>query len=194
MHHLFYLMGKSASGKDTIYQRLRAKFPELRPMVLYTTRPKRSHEQDGREYYFISAEQYIQMCSADRWIETRTYHTQKGDWIYCTAKDSIDLRNNSYLGIGTLESYCKIRTFFGADQVIPIYIDVEDGVRLQRALKREREQETPNYAEMCRRFLTDSQDFSEENLQAAGIKTQFSNLELEACVSEISEWIASFRE
>ncbi len=194
MHHLFYLMGKSASGKDTVYQRLRTAHPALRPIVLYTTRPKRAYEQDGREYYFISQAQFEQMCSADRWVETRTYHTQKGAWTYCTAKDGLDLSESSFLGIGTLESYCKIRTFFGADRVMPIYIDVEDGIRLQRALERERAQNTPNYAEMCRRFLSDTQDFSEENLQAAGIQKRFANINLEECVSEISAWIAAFSE
>lgn len=186
VHHLFYLMGKSASGKDTIYQHLRAQFPQLRSMVLYTTRPKRANEQEGREYYFISDEQLAQMRSADRLIEERTYHTQQGDWTYCTAKDSADLSISSYLGMGTLESYSKLCAHLGRACVIPIYINVEDGIRLQRALERERAQNVPNYAEMCRRFLTDSQDFSEENLRAAGIGECFENLVLEQCTEEIA--------
>ena len=57
----------------------------------------------------------------------------------------------------------------------PIYIEVDDGERLQRALDRERSQDTPQYAEMCRRFLADSADFSEENVARAGIRKRFYN-------------------
>lgn len=46
-------------------------------------------------------------------------------------------------------------------------------MRLARALDRERSQIKPNYDEMCRRFLADSADFSEENLEKAGIKSVF---------------------
>ena len=189
MHHLFYLMGKSASGKDTIYQRLLEQFPQLRPMVLHTTRPRRAGEQEGKTYFFISDEQLAEMSAADRFIEMRTYHTKKGDWTYCTAKDSINLASGSYLGIGTPESCEKLRDHFGAERVIPIYIEVEDGLRLQRALDRERAQETPNYVEMCRRFLTDSQDFAEENLARAGITRRFANLDLADCIAEIAAFI-----
>ena len=53
MHHIFYLMGKSASGKDTIYQKLLEHDTlGLAHIVLYTTRPIREGEAEGREYYF----------------------------------------------------------------------------------------------------------------------------------------------
>ena len=44
-----------------------------------------------------------------------------------------------------------------------------------RALNREREQEVPRYAELCRRFLADTRDFSEENLANLGITRRFVN-------------------
>ena len=190
MHYLFYMMGKSASGKDTLYKRLLTMLPQLSPLVLHTTRPQRAGEQEGREYHFISEAQLAAMCKADMFIEVRTYHTKHGDWTYCTAKESTDLSAGSFLGIGTLESYEKIRAYYGKEKVIPIYIEVEDGLRLQRALERERAQETPHYAEMCRRFLTDSQDFSEEKLAEAGIGRRFANLELDTCAAEIAGYIS----
>ena len=52
MKKLFYVMGKSASGKDTIYKRLLKEMPELETATLYTTRPMRDGEKDGVEYYF----------------------------------------------------------------------------------------------------------------------------------------------
>ena len=72
-------------------------------------------------------------------------------------------------GMGTLESYAKMQEFYGPEQMIPLYIQVEDGERLSRALAREKQQKAPHYAEMCRRFLADEEDFSEEKLLKVGI-------------------------
>lgn len=188
MHHLFYLMGKSASGKDTIYQELQRRLA-LRPLILHTTRPRRADEQDGREYYFIGQKELEDLRRSNSLIEERTYHTKEGDWTYCTAKSAVDPAAGSCLGIGTLESYRKLRACFGAETVIPLYIEVEDGIRLQRALDRERTQSEPKYAEMCRRFLTDTEDFSEAQLQSAGIVRRFQNLSLEACIAELEAYI-----
>lgn len=52
MGKIFCLMGKSASGKDTIYSRL-LKMPELtlKKVIPYTTRPMRQGEIDGDTYF-----------------------------------------------------------------------------------------------------------------------------------------------
>ena len=190
MNHLFYIMGKSASGKDSIYQRLLRALP-LKPVVLCTTRPMRAGERDGREYRFLTPAQYADMLRADCMIESRTYQTEAGEWCYGTAKDAADLRTGSYLAIGTLESYLPIRDYYGADAVIPIYIEVEDGLRLQRALDRERRERSPRYTELCRRFLADTEDYSEAHLCAAGIPRRFQNLDLDACTAEIQAYMQS---
>lgn len=188
MNRLFYIMGKSASGKDSLYQILLRELP-LKPLVLCTTRPKREREQEGREYHFLTDSAFAEMQAKGLLIEARTYHTEAGEWRYGTAKDAADLRTGSYLAIGTLESYLPIRAYYGADAVIPVYIEVEDGVRLQRALIRERQEPSPRYAELCRRFLADAEDYSEANLAQAGIGRRFQNLELAACAAEIRAFI-----
>ena len=96
-----------------------------------------------------------------------------------------------YLGIGTLESFLKLKHYYGEEKVIPIYIQVENGERLTRALEREKAQEQPKYAEMCRRFLADEEDFSEEKIQKAGIRKRFENVNLASCVEEIVKYIKS---
>ena len=80
MRHIFYLMGKSASGKDTIYEELRVRFPELRPLVSYTTRPIRTGEKNGREYYFDGEDRLLQMREKGQIIEERVYDTVYGPW------------------------------------------------------------------------------------------------------------------
>lgn len=183
-------MGKSSSGKDTIYKEIREQMPELRSITPYTTRPIREGETDGVEYFFVDEERLHQMQEEKRVIEVRSYYTKCGIWTYFTADDGqIDLPKYDYLVIGTLESYSGMREYFGDEKIIPIYIEVEDGVRLERALGRERQQKEPKYAEMCRRFLADSEDFSEENLKKAGIERRFENVEMEKCLQEIIKLI-----
>ena len=185
---IFYVMGKSASGKDTIYKRLRQSLPQLGTVVMYTTRPMRDGEENGREYHFTDREFLERVKKEGRLIECRTYETVCGPWDYFTVDDGqIELESGSYLMMGTLESYRKMREYYGAEVLVPIYIQVEDGLRLQRALDRERSQSHPNYSEMCRRFLADEEDFSEENLAACGIDRRYENVELERCLGEIIE-------
>ena len=47
------------------------------------------------------------------------------------------------------------------------------------------------YAELCRRFLADSEDFSEEKLKEAGINVRFNNDDLESCIGNIRDYISS---
>lgn len=186
MGRIFYMMGKSSSGKDTIFKRVKEQLPQLRTIVLYTTRPIRGGETDGVEYFFVDQERLAELEREGRVIERRTYHTVHGDWSYFTVDDGqIDLKQANYLVIGTLESYAKMQAYFGARAVCPIYIEVEDGVRLERALRREQAQPVPKYAEMCRRFLADTEDFSEENLRKCGIDRRYQNDDIEKCVREI---------
>ena len=191
MGKIFYIMGKSSSGKDTIYKRL-LEDPELelRNIILYTTRPMRQGEQPGREYYFVNEETFREYEEQGKIIEARTYQTVYGPWIYFTADDGqIQMEKRNYLGIGTLESYICMKEYFGEENLCPLYIEVEDGERLKRAIHREELQTEPKYAEMCRRFLADEEDFSEENLKRAGIVRRFQNMELESCVNELKNCI-----
>ena len=188
MGKIFYLMGKSASGKDSLYRMIRERTKDrLLPLVLYTTRPIRSGEAEGREYYFTDEAHLAKLRAAGRIIEERCYHTVHGPWYYFTADEGqIDPVRSSYLGIGTLESYVKLKNYFGEEQLVPLYIETEDGLRLFRALERERRQKEPKYAELCRRFLADQEDFSEERLKKAGVSVRYENNgTAEACLEKL---------
>lgn len=190
MGKIYYVMGKSSSGKDTIYKMLLKEHPRFRTVVPYTTRPIREGERDGVEYFFVDAERLHEMQEEEKIIEIRSYNTKCGIWTYFTADDGqIDLDKYDYLMIGTLVSYRALREYFGEEKLVPVYIEVEDGLRLSRAIERERRQTDPKYAELCRRFLADEDDFSEKNIQAAGITRRFMNIESEKCVSEIKKYI-----
>ncbi|SEK30528.1 Guanylate kinase [Ruminococcus sp. YRD2003] len=192
MNRIFCIMGKSSSGKDSLYSAIIGSLA-LTPLVIYTTRPMRENEKDGREYHFVDRETFEKMSSEGRVIESRTYNTKLGDWTYFTANDNIDLDSHSYAVIGTLESFVPIRDYFGADRVVPLYVEVEDGERLARAVERERREEEPKFTELCRRFIADTEDFSDEKLAAAGVERRFDNTgSFNECLNEMKKYILSF--
>lgn len=193
MGNIFYLMGKSSSGKDTIYSKLKKQFPMLRTVTIYTTRPVREGEEEGREYHFATEAMLEALQESGKVIELRAYDTVHGVWKYFTVDDGqFDLETQDYLMMGTLESYEKMKAYFGEKTMVPLYVEVEDGERLFRALGRERKQKSPKYAELCRRFLADTEDFSEEKLERLGITIRYRNEGLEDCLRKISERIQSF--
>ncbi len=193
MPKIAFIMGKSASGKDKIYKYLATdEALKLNTVIMYTTRPMRAGETSGEEYHFVSDCQAVEMEQAGKVIEMRAYETAYGVWKYFTADDGqIDLESGKrYIVIGTLEAYDQFCNHFGKEHILPIYIEVDDGVRLLRAVNREMKQQTPKYDELCRRFLADSKDFSEENIRNSGIDRRFSNNgELETCIDEITKVI-----
>lgn len=186
MGKIFYVMGKSASGKDTVFRHLCERLPWLKTVIMYTTRPIRDGEQDGVEYFFVDQD-FLEKCrEKGSLIECRTYDTVFGPWSYFTVKDGqLDLENGDYLVIGTLESYGRMQEFYGRDALVPLYIYVEDGMRLKRALEREQKQREPKYGELCRRFLADEEDFKKEKLAFYGIEGWYENVDLECCLDEM---------
>lgn len=191
MGKIFCLMGKSACGKDTIYKQILSdKSLPLKTLIPYTTRPIRDGEQNGVEYYFLTEEQQQELAQQGKIIELRAYQTVHGIWKYFTVNDhQLDLVHNHYLIIGTLESYLRLQEYFGTDSLVPLYIELEPGERLQRALNRERLQSEPKYTELCRRFLADEADFSDENLLRCNISRIFHNDDLDKCTKEIASYI-----
>lgn len=191
MGKLFIFMGKSAVGKDTLYQEVMDRNPDLKAVVPYTTRPIRTGETEGKEYHFVTEAQMRELESRHKVVERRRYHTVLGDWYYFTADDGqIDFDKGNYCMISTLEGFGKIREFYGGDRVEPIYIEVNDFVRIKRSLNRERQQENPCVSEVCRRFLADDEDFSEDKLERAGITTRIMNWKLEKAVCQIEAILA----
>lgn len=191
MGKIFCLMGKSSSGKDTIYKKLMEDEKlHLNRIVPYTTRPVREGEREGVEYHFVDEEGLKRLQDAGKVVELRAYDTALGVWKYFTVCDEqMNLDENFYAVIGTLESWHAMCEYFGREAMVPVYIEVEDGLRLERALSRERGQEQPKYRELCRRFLADSEDFSEENLKKEGISVRFQNVDFEECLNGIKLFI-----
>lgn len=187
---IFYIMGKSASGKDSLYKKILSTDLSLHKFAIYTTRPKRDGEVDGVEYYFVD-EKYLN-DNKEKIIEKRVYHTVFGDWYYATIDDGKILKDKNYIAIGTLESYNNIKKYFGEDNVYPIYIEVSDEIRRERAIKREKKQKVPKFDEMERRLKADEIDFSEEKLKESNIIKRYNITNLDDCFKEVVEDIKRY--
>lgn len=152
---LIILCGKSASGKDTIREGLVRKFGYER-FISCTTRPIRQNETDGKEYHFLSVEEFMKR----EWIEARSYETNVGGhkdmWYYGTEKQVLD-PNRNYVAIKDPEGAKKLRDYYGADNTAIVYLDIPDYIRTERAGKR------PSFdlTEWNRRLQADSRDFAD---------------------------------
>ena len=163
MRNLTVLVGKSASGKDFIMNKLVKEYGFKR-VISHTTRPIRNGETNGKEYYFISLDKFLNMSLKDNFIECREYNTQQGLWYYGLSKHEIDLTDdNKYVvildfnGLKTLEEYLK--SVGMEDKLTSVYIEAKAQVRLQRSLNREGEMTDEQVMEVIRRLEADEKDF-----------------------------------
>ena len=160
MRNLTTLIGASASGKDTVMNRLVKEF-DVKPVISYTTRPIRDCEIQGREYHFITEEEFERMKNNDEFIETRVYKTVNGNWYYGLPKSGIDLEDdNNYITIldfdGLLELETWLRSIGQIDKLTSIYIDVTEQNRLIRSLNREQNMTKKQVDEVIRRYHNDN--------------------------------------
>jgi guanylate kinase len=142
MGKIICLIGKSGSGKDTVFGRLLSlDIPQLEPVVTYTTRPRRANEQEGREYYFTDDETLGRLEREGKVIEKRTYHTVHGDWNYFICET--DMGSGPRILIGTPDVVEKLCERYGNDSVCVIYLELPDRERLQRCINRKHSRRSP---------------------------------------------------
>lgn len=147
------LFGKSASGKDTIQKWITTNFPQLtNKIVSCTTRPPRSGEQDGVDYFFLSDEEFAKKVLDGSMLEATSFR----EWFYGTALDQLDPDkiNVGVFNITGIECILQDSRL----EVQPVWIHASDRTRLLRSLNREI---NPDCAEICRRFQADEKDFDE---------------------------------
>ena len=98
MGKIYYIMGKSSSGKDSVFKEIQKRMPELSQITMYTTRPIREGERDGVEYYFTDETGLKKLEEEGRVIELRAYNTKCGVWKYFTVNDGqISLDEKDYI-------------------------------------------------------------------------------------------------
>lgn len=150
---MIVLEGKSGSGKDSIGKELE-KLGYIKT-VTYTTRPARQNEVDGVDYHFVSTDYFKELVGQEFFAEWRDYETDKGIWLYGSAKKDYNIAANKYIiltpsGLDAIKENSIDTTTF--------YIDVNDDVILERLHNR-----GDDPKEVKRRFLADIADF--ENIE-----------------------------
>lgn len=191
---IFFLIAPSCAGKDLIMKMLlQDEDLDLRMLGMFTTRPMRNGEKQGEPYHFGTMDDMVYLKEQDRIIESRSYTTNKGIWHYGTMLPEDFDPKKDYIYTATIESYHKIFQFFKGYnwkhccevQLYPIYIQVSEKTRLQRAID-----QRPDLIEACRRFIADATDFSEENVASIPCMKTFEN-EKELPVKQIKDYILS---
>lgn len=154
-YQLVALIGKAGSGKDTILKDVvRAYELPMNIIVSYTTRPMREGEVEGREYHFISKDEFEQMIKNNQMFE----YVQFNSWWYGTGINCLD-ENKINIGIFNPSGIRTLINFPEIDLQI-YYIHVSDKERLLRQLNRE---EFPDIKEIIRRYSADEEDFKNIN-------------------------------
>lgn len=160
MGKLIGILGKSGSGKDTLVNKLLQDEywkEKISLIVPYTNRPIRVGEINGSTYNFVTTEEANKLIESAKCIEYRKYNTVAGEWIYFTMKDEQFNTDKMLLSIVTLESFRMMKEK-GID-ITGIYIELDTEERIKRIYDRECKQNNPNFKEICRRIITDADDF-----------------------------------
>ena len=157
-HKIIILCGMSASGKDTIAQKLiNGHFYKV---ITNTTRPPRIGEVNGKDYNFLNETQFFDLINDGKMIEYRKYNTEFGIWYYGSSVNNIDLTKHDYVVILTLDAIPKYVDFFGKENCIVFYIDCPRGIREKRAKSRG----SFNQDEWNRRVVADKVDFANDKI------------------------------
>ena len=144
------VVGKSGAGKDYCAKRI-AKENDWHFIVSSTTRPKRDYEEEGKDYHFLSYEEF----AAARFLETASFN----GWHYGTRWADLDPTCEN-IGVFNPTGLKSLAAQEDIDLEI-VYVKASAKTRLLRQLHRE---EDPNVYEIIRRFQTDEVDFKDDKL------------------------------
>jgi len=86
--NLYVVAAPSGAGKSSLVKALLELDSRVQPSISHTTRPPRGQEKHGREYLFVTAEEFDAMVAADAFVEWAHVHSQR----YGTSKKAIEER------------------------------------------------------------------------------------------------------
>ena len=147
---IIILVGESGSGKTSLANEFIKRNPSFERAVTYTTRPKRTNEIDGRDYHFITNEEFYEMMRQNLFIETATYN----DWHYGTSKISLSPLRNYVVVLSPSGMREFKKAYPDHSQYRTVYLYVDRRTRLIKILQR-----GDNIEEAYRRSLCDVGQF-----------------------------------
>ena len=157
MIKILTIIGKSASGKDTILKELKNLVAEIdifnkfNFVIKNTTRPKRDNEVDGVDYHFITDDEFTdKLLNKNEMVAATSFN----NWGYGICKNDLKEDKINVVILSPEELSCFFDTYDIDIKVI--YVKATDKIRLIRSLKRE---ENPDINEIWRRYETDNKQF-----------------------------------
>lgn len=164
------LVGKSASGKSTLANFLTENF-RYDKVIACTTRPKRDSEIDGKDYYFLTREEFDKKEENGEFVETAEYR----GWKYGTLKSELE-KDGDKVFVVNPNGLVALKGI--GIPMISFYIYVRSGIRVLRQIRRGDEID-----EVERRFWTDEKDF--RGIQDEVDFVVNNDTDLEGCIDEI---------
>lgn len=165
---LFIISGASASGKDTIANRLsRSSGCIITPLISHTDRPMREGEAERKPYYFIDNDTFKTHVLSDFFIEHRAYDSKFGTWNYGLSKDEIDLMSKNignYSVIVDVQGKNSIIDYIKTNDlpidVVTVFIKASKQQRYLRSFSRQGAMTDEEVEEVERRFQADDKDIT----------------------------------
>lgn len=124
----------SGAGKTSIVRHLLEQVPELKFSISATTRPKRDYEIDGKDYYFLTPEQFKERLANDEFLEWQEVYT---DQFYGSLKSEVErIWSNGQAVIFDVDVLggLNIKKFYG-DEALSVFIEPPTMEELENRLK-----------------------------------------------------------
>lgn len=150
---MIIIIGKTASGKDTVVKML-CEQHICKKIITYTTRPMRENEVDGITYHFISDEEFKQKINEGFFAEYKSYQSEFGEWFYGTSEESILNSDDNSIIILTPQGYKDILSKYPNLNYKSIYLYASNRTIRKRLIER-----GDNKDEAVRRVRHDNKDF-----------------------------------
>lgn len=147
---MLVILGESGSGKTT-FQKYICEKTDMKPVVSIATRPERKNEENGKDYWFVTQDEYNQKLNNNELVESAIYN----NWFYGVTKEEIE-DNKVFVatphGLRVLKKYIKNNKLENQLHITSVYLKVDRVSRLISLLNRDGEE---NIEESIRRNQTD---------------------------------------
>ena len=168
---MIVLSGASASGKTEAAKMLMAKYG-IQKAITTTTRPMRINEVNGRDYFFVSKEQFDQLIKEDKFVE----HTVYNGNYYGSTKDQIASDRVVVIDLEGLKSYSRLND----SRIVTFYLDTSEDIRYKRMLERGDKEEDAK-----RRLENDRKVFTKDNIPKTNFVIDSENKNIEEVADEV---------
>ena len=184
---MIILLGKTASGKDTILNRLAENY-SYKKLITYTTRPMRKGEIQDKTYHFISDEEFLKKKEEGFFLECNEFNTVDGIWRYGSAKEDYLNATDDTVIILTPSGLSALKVYIARQKadidIVPIYIYSNNNTIEKRLKKR-----GDNKEEADRRIKADNVDFDGVQNVVDRIFYNNNTNDLDEVVKKIHEYI-----